>query len=273
MNIGSLSNIEFVHRIAARVGNMANNRNAAEEALEEFKSDIRQSEESVSEQTSSTYSSYRWTSEPFFIDDFDSLKGYTVDMSALNKVREKLREEGINADKRTPTHEITDEQMEWLNERHDLGSFTKLHPDRDPEYGNFILDLVYLNVLSPDEAENLFGILPINANNKGILYQYGDPDTREEAGYVNADGSISETLDEYIAWMNNEYLKTQVPDKTDSGLDKIAEELIIQRSERFSLLEAVFSRFSKNITNGFDITKPFIENASEKLKEDFGSIL
>lgn len=268
MNIGGLSNIEFVHRIADRVSNTAKKHSAAEET--EFEFSIQQSEEAKSEQTAGMDSDWRWTSEPFYIDDFDSPKGYTIDMSALDKVRAKLKEEGINADKRTPTHEITDEQMEWLSERHDLGSFTELHPDRDPEYGNFILDLVYLNVLSPDEAENLLGVLPFNANNKCILYYHGDPDTGMGAGYVNADGSISETWEEYIGWMTNEYLKTQAPDKTDSGSDKIAEELIIQRSERFSLLEAVSSRVTKNITNVFDIAKPFIEDASEKLKEDFG---
>lgn len=271
MNIGGLSNIEFVHRIADRVSNTAKKHSAAEETGFEF--NIQQSEEVKSEQTAGADSDWRWTSEPFYIDDFNNPKGYTVDKAALNKVREKLREDGISADKRIPTHEITDKQMEWLSERHDLGSFTELHPDRDPEYGNFILDLVYLNVISPDEAENLFGVLPFNANNKGILYQYGNPDTGVGAGYVNADGSISETWEKYIERMTNEYLKTQGPDKIDSGMDKIAEELIIQRSERVSLLEAVFLRFSKNITNGVNITKPFIEDASEQLKEDFGSRL
>lgn len=271
MNIGGLSNIEFVHRIADCVSNTAKKRSAAEET--EFEFSIQQSEEASSEQTAGTDSDRRWTNDPFYIIDMDSPKGYTVDKSALNKVREKLREEGIDADKRTPTHEITDEQMEWLSERYDLGSFRELNPDRDPEYGNFILDLVYLNVLSPDEAENLFGILPFNANNKVIHYYYGDPDTGEGAGYVNADGSISETLDDYIAWMNNEYLKTQAPDNTDSGSDKIAEDFISQKSARISMLEAVFSRFSKNIVNSLDITKPFIADATEKLKEDFGSRL
>lgn len=92
MNIGSLSNIEFVHRIADCVSNTAKKHCAAEET--EFEFNIQQSEEAKSEQTAGTDSDWRWTSKPFYIDDFDSPKGYTVDMSALNKIRENSERRG-----------------------------------------------------------------------------------------------------------------------------------------------------------------------------------
>lgn len=112
--------------------------------------------------------------------------------------------------------------------------------------------------------------MPHNANNKVISYYRGDPNTGMEAGYVNADGSISETWDKYVAWINKEYFKTENPDKTESECEKITEEFINQKTERFSLLETIFSHIAENIANILDVTKPFIEDASEKLREDFG---
>ena len=63
---------------------------------------------------------------------------------------------GIDANKRTPTHEITEEQKEWLASRHDLSKLHEYSPV-SAERQNFLADLVYLNVISPDEAKN-FGL-------------------------------------------------------------------------------------------------------------------
>lgn len=64
---------------------------------------------------------------------------------------------GIDVDSRVPTHEITEEQKEWLSSRHDL---SKLHEYSfaSAERQNFLADLVYLNVMSADEAKN-FGLV------------------------------------------------------------------------------------------------------------------
>ncbi len=52
----------------------------------------------------------RWTDVSLYT--FDSLtKGYFVNEVALLRVKEQLKSECIDADKRTPTHKITDEQM------------------------------------------------------------------------------------------------------------------------------------------------------------------
>lgn len=63
---------------------------------------------------------------------------------------------GIDANKRTPTHEITGEQKEWLASRHDLSKLHEYSPV-SAERQNFLADLVYLNVISPDDAKN-FGL-------------------------------------------------------------------------------------------------------------------
>ena len=75
---------------------------------------------------------------------------------------------GIDPYNRTPTHEITDEQLQWLKSRHNLDDIYKTESGTcdDGCCGwsmgwwdeNFLSDLVYLNVISPDEAKT-FGLV------------------------------------------------------------------------------------------------------------------
>lgn len=53
----------------------------------------------------------RWTDVSLYTFD-SSQRGYTVNDDALLRVKDQLKSECIDADKRTPTHKITDEQME-----------------------------------------------------------------------------------------------------------------------------------------------------------------
>lgn len=89
--------------------------------------------------------------------------GYAVNI-AIDFLRENF---GINANERKPTHTITEEQKAWLLSRHDLNN---LCGDNFPDLGegeyqkgissNFKADLVYLGIISPDEAKKL-GKVPI----------------------------------------------------------------------------------------------------------------
>ena len=90
------------------------------------------------------------------------------DKFAVDAAVDFLRENyGIDAYERQPTHTITEEQKEWLASRHDLNN---LCGDNFPDLGengrqrgistNFKADLVYLGILSPDEARKL-GEVPI----------------------------------------------------------------------------------------------------------------
>ncbi len=218
----------------------------------------------------------RWTSSDLYAIDTDSLRGYTVNKDALNKVREKLKDEGIDADSRTPTHEITDEQMEWLGSKYDL-EFLSVCSFTHSEYGNFMLDLAYLNVFSLDEVENMYGVMPFNANNKALLYYYGDPKTGEGAGYIDSfggDGSIIGDWDETYTQLIMEYLKAKYTDRTESEYKRMTEEFKVQRLERMLVIEIFFARFAENKESFIPaVSKPDIENASEKLKEDFGKLV
>ena len=78
---------------------------------------------------------------------------------AVKYMKEKL---GIDPYNRTPTHEITDQQLQWLKSRHNLDDIYKTASGTsdDGRSGwtmswwdeNFLSDLVYLNVISPDDA-------------------------------------------------------------------------------------------------------------------------
>ena len=75
---------------------------------------------------------------------------------------------GIDVESRVPTHEITGEQKEWLRSRHNL---SKLHEYSyaSAERQNFLAELVYLNVMSVDEAKNLG--LVMYPGHTGVLQQ------------------------------------------------------------------------------------------------------
>ena len=73
---------------------------------------------------------------------------------ALTAVKEYMRNElGIDPDDRTFTHEITEEQREWLASRHDTDS-VKTAAVGSEEFANFMADLYYLGVFSSSDVMN-----------------------------------------------------------------------------------------------------------------------
>lgn len=216
-------------------------------------------------------SSSRWTDERLYTIDESSPEGYRVNQKALAAVRERLREEG--ADDRAPTHEITDEQIDWLASRYDL-EFLSVCSFTHPEYGNFMLDLAYLNVFSLDEVENMYGVIPTGANGSARLYYHGDPVTGKGAGYIGGDGNVYDDPEDLYTKVIMEYLKVKYTGRTESEYGRMAEEMKSQRMERMMIIEDFFARISENKEdNNAAVSKPDIEDASEKLKEDFGALI
>lgn len=99
---------------------------------------------------------------------------------AVRYMKESL---GIDPDNRTPTYRITDEQMEWLKSRHNLDDIYKTKNDtcEDGCCGatmswwdeNFLSDLVYLNVISPEDAKS-FGWIAFPGSESGKVYAASD---------------------------------------------------------------------------------------------------
>ena len=220
----------------------------------------------------------RWTDVSIYTFD-SSPAGYSVNEDALLKVKEQLTSEGIDADKRTPTHGITDEQMEWLNSKYDL-HYLSVCNISEPEFGNFMLDLAYLNVFSFDEVRNMFeGVIPPESDQPQLIsvYYFGDPETGEGAGYVSQiNGDIlsyEEWLEERLTIIFNNYLRAEKPGLTNDKYQEMTAEYVAQFQESLKILNYIFEFFADRIENTADNTFLEINDASEKLKEDFGSIL
>lgn len=219
--------------------------------------------------------SRRWTDVGLYT--FDSTpRGYSVNENALLKVKEQLKLESIDADNRTPTHEITDEQMEWLNSKYDLNYLSGCSIS-EPEFGNLMLDLAYLNVFSLDEVENMYeGFIPPMSDKPQLVsvYYYGDPETGDGAGYVdlNAEGTV---VGENIPTdhITSKYLKAEHPGLTDEEYREMTAGYTAQFQDRLRILEQIFGFFTERIDNTTDNMFLKINDASERLKEDFGSRL
>lgn len=231
-------------------------------------------EESLNENTEEIESSSapdRWTSEHLYTIDETTPEGYRVSKEALSRVKKQLEAEGIDADKRTPTHEITDEQMEWLSSRYDL-DFLSVCSFTHEDYGNFMLDLAYLNVFSLDEVENMFGVMPFNSNHRGYLYKIDTGDG--VSGYVNPFGGTEDYVDQddLYTQLLMEYLKAKSGGRTEKEYEQMAEDLAAQRAERMSVITEFFARVAANKANSldFDVARRDVENITEKLKEEFG---
>ena len=93
-----------------------------------------------------------------------------------------INELGMDFSRRTPTHELTDEQKEWLMSRYDLNDIYKT-VDKMSETGtgyhkgwydgNFLSDLIYLNVLSPEDVKRV-GTVAFPAHEGGVLIPLND---------------------------------------------------------------------------------------------------
>lgn len=203
----------------------------------------------------------RWTTVSLYTLDSSS-KGYSVNKDALLKVKEQLKAEGIDTDSRIPTHQITAEQMKWLNSKYDLDFFSTCSITNE-EFGNFMLDLAYLNVFSLEEVENMYaGVIPPQADYQAIsLYYNGDPETG--AGYVvlNTKGTVvnEDMPTDHIS----NYLKAEYPRRTETEYRQMATEFAAQFQNRLKILEGIFEYFSNQIENNADNALLKIEDAKQ----------
>lgn len=272
MNIGTtaVGNFTILGEVPVRRGKKPGGADISE--IGDDRSSFESSLNENAEKTERYAAPNRWTSERLYTNDTSTPEGYRVNRDALSKVKKQLEAEGINADSRTPTHEITDEQMEWLGSRYDF-DFLNACSYTHSEYGNFMLDLAYLNVFSFDEVENMFGVMPFNTNHKGYLYKMDTGDGL--SGYVNPFGGVGNYVDQddLYTQLIMEYLKVKCTGRTEKEYERMTEELAVQRADRMSVIKEFFARVAANKENNLDGAKPNIENISEKLKEDFGGLI
>ena len=217
----------------------------------------------------------RWTDVSLYTLD-SSPKGYSVNEDALLRVKKQLESESIDAEKRTPTHKVTDEQIEWLNSKYDLHYLSGCSIS-EAEFGNFMLDLAYLNVLSFDEVKNMYaGTIPPLSDQPQLisLYYHGDPETGEGAGYVdlNAEGTVVSD-DMPTDHITADYLKAEKPGLTDEEYREMTAEYVVQMRERLKILEKIFACFSYRTVNTMENVFLNVEDVSDKFKEDYGGLM
>ena len=195
---------------------------------------------------------WMWIAEGLFKIDNGSLKGYTVNETMLSKAKSH-----ISADNPVPTHKITEEQIEWLKSKYDF-EYLSACSITDEEYGKFILDLVQLNVFSIEDVENMYGVMPFNANHKGYLYALDTKDGK--TGYVNPFGGEDNYIDEDDLQndLTVEYLKAKYNGLSEKEYIKMAEELANQRRECLFVIKNIFDNASIQNENALDVTNPAV---------------
>ncbi len=210
-----------------------------------------------------------WTENPLFKNNLNSSLGYTVNKDAINKVREKLKSEGIDPSKRTPTHNITDEQMAQLSEKYDF-EYLSIAGMEDIEYGNFLLDLAYMNVFSCDELEDeFFGVSDINVSSMACLYC--TPNDGSKPYYVGQNGIHYNSYEDFIKSVKMDYIRNKYPERTESDYLDIYEDYMAKTEERLNVIRDFLVRALKYYDYGLtDTVRPVIEDASGKILEDFG---
>ncbi len=203
--------------------------------------------------------------------------GYVNNLDVIIKFKEKMSELGIDMDKRPEsTHEITAEQEKWLASRYDLSKIRNA-PIGSEEYSNFMLDLVYLNVFSLDEiiAAQSTPFAPPPGEN-GMVFSV---DKRENISHAdNCLDTILEnadTLEDFLMeYIEQKYGKVEdAPDDVKEWYENI-NKAVEKKREFHDFLARFFAKFSDDSEpeNNYDGAKLNIEDASEKLKEDFGKL-
>lgn len=95
-----------------------------------------------------------WTPEgaqtPYTPDTWQT-GGVSGVLGSVTAAKEFLQKLGVDTENRVPTHSVTNEQRDWLASRHDLNALTTMSAN-DPEFGNIMADLYYLNIISESEA-------------------------------------------------------------------------------------------------------------------------
>lgn len=205
---------------------------------------------------------------------------YKAEEAVLDFLKNQLE---INGDKSEPTHEITEEQREWLNLRHDFSTMQKsiryswteengsvyTMGKITAEYSNFIADLLYLNVYSQEELRNIY-MQPV-AFDKTAQLQCVDPSVFNE--FEISGGNILETVQEGIVNYQKLYdyfNKALENSLTNTSETQKAAQMI---SEYLSLYEEFFALLTDLVGNTneefqYQNSVPPVINVSETIAEE-----
>lgn len=203
--------------------------------------------------------------------------GYVAGMDVLIRFKETMSELGIDMDNRPePTHAITTEQEEWLASRHDLSKLPNA-PACSEESSNFMLDLVYLNVLSWDEAvKSQSTIISFPPGEKGwIMWDDERENVSPADNFLDAMEKTADSLADFLMkYIEQKYGKVEDAPGDVKEWYETHNKIVEQKREIHDFLARFLAGFSDSKQeNDYDGAKLHIEDASEKLKEDFGDLM
>jgi len=191
--------------------------------------------------------------------------------SGIKRAEEFLKEQlGIDPARRTPTHEITEEQREWLTSRHD---FSKINGDGE-EYGELVADLIYLNVMSPSEIARINSPVSQALLNMGLTRVESGFDTPFNSGIFALLMDSEDEGENKLADLIMDYLKARYscakPEDEDSikALDGMMEN---ENDCLFTLL-SLFVR-SRAEAERAEEQRYRVKDASRQFDEDFGALI
>lgn len=164
--------------------------------------------------------------------------GWGVDI-AVKFMREVL---GINISEREPTHEISEEQKTWLESRHNLDTIQN-YGINTLEMQNFLADLVYLNVYSPEEAKSLTLIsLPSHTNRFEKLDNVSDGRVfhTSEGNFADLIASTIDVQRSIIDYMQKKYDDPARSQKEDMEYIQKASYFLANKQECYSALLKLF---------------------------------
>ncbi len=173
----------------------------------------------------------------------------TLSVFDIDKAVNSMEKLGVDAN-REPTHEITDEQREWLKSRHDFNSLS--YDDSSPETMNFYADLVYLNVMSADDIKDLY---TVSVPSYPVTYRV------EESSDVSASDSLLKAVSDIIGRQRD--ILSYVTDKSNDPLQSGDEDfefirkvtsMLENKQECFDVLLGLFQSGSDNSSG--ELAKP-----------------
>ncbi len=195
---------------------------------------------------------------------------------------------GIDPDKIEPTHELTPEQTAWLNSRHNFSTMqryvsytyvtsegqTQRGVKATAEYSNFIGDLTYLGVYSGEDFVNM-SVAPVDmrTGSYSCLTEYFDDTYNSHAGTIlDTSREFSKYLERLFKFFDERSRNPLEAVDGDSDFAMLIRDRYLPLQKQFTeLINKLLGNYDDNELSG-RTAAPVIEDASKKLKEDFGGI-
>lgn len=190
--------------------------------------------------------------------------------------RDEYLQNTIGADPQDPKdrelHKLTKEEKEWLDARHD---FEKLQTGGDKTaFGNFLYDLVYLNVLTKSDALELMSpMLPLDDAHPARIVYLGDQEDPLPIDDGSILGLIAKHIEEQkreLEYLKDEYFYTHHTEADLEYLKKL-NDYLNNKKECYEVVWQVFDEMRSG--EKASMYEQRVQDVTEQLKADFGSML